>query len=77
MVEITCDTCGKKKNQELRTGDDGWILGYDLEIETPNALNHTIRFLDHWDDRRIMELGAVQFCSVKCRDAFMKRSRAA
>jgi hypothetical protein len=75
MVEITCDSCGKKKPEEPR--DDGWVLGYDLEVQTPNALNHSIRFLDRWDDRRILELGAVHFCSVKCRDAFLKRSRAA
>ena len=76
MVEITCDSCGKKK-PEGAIADDPWILGYDLEIETPNALNHSIRFLDRWDDRRVMELGAVQFCSLKCRDAFLKRARVA
>jgi len=77
MVAIACDSCGKKKPAGTRHTDESWILGYDVEIETPNALNHSIRFLDHWDDRRVMELGAVHFCSVKCRDAFVRRSRAA
>lgn len=76
MVEITCDSCGKKK-PESAVADESWILGYDLEIETPNALNHSIRFLDRWDDRRVLELGAVHFCSLKCRDTFLKRARVA
>ena len=77
MIEITCDSCGKKKDLDQRPGPETWILGYDLEIETPNSVNHSVRFLDRWDDRRIVELGAVHFCSTKCRDAYVRRARVA
>ncbi len=38
-------------------------LGYDVEMQSPNALQRSMRFLDHWDDRRVLELGAIHFCS--------------
>ncbi len=47
MIEITCDACGKKWT-DPRTE---WILGYDLQVETPSALQRSIRFLDRWDNR--------------------------
>ena len=77
MVTITCDTCNKKKVLELPTADESWILGYDLEVETPNSITHSVRFLDRWDDRRVLELGAIHFCSEKCREKFVQRARAA
>jgi len=39
MVKITCDVCGKvKPAQNKRIAPNGWILGYDLEVENANAL---------------------------------------
>jgi hypothetical protein len=78
MVEIHCDNCDnvKKPNIETRTGTE-WILGWDLISESPSAVQHSIRFLDHWDDRRVAEFGAVHFCSLECRDEYVGRSRAA
>ena len=77
MVSIICDSCGKKKNTDQAPAENGWVLGYDLEVETPNSITHAVRFLDRWDDRRILELGAVHLCSAKCRDKFVNRARVA
>ncbi len=73
MIEITCDACGKKWT-DPRTE---WILGYDLQVETPSALQRSIRFLDRWDNRRALELGAIHLCSESCRETYLEHSRAA
>ena len=75
MVSITCDGCGDVK-PESKTGPE-WILGYDLQVEAPNAVQRSIRFLDRWDDRRVLELGAIHFCSYECRDKYVAKTRAA
>jgi len=74
MVTIACDICGKTKKPT-----DDWILGYDLEFESPRtrSLRRALTFLERWDDRRIVELGAVHFCCEKCRDEYVARSKAA
>ncbi len=51
MVTITCDNCGAKRPERLPANTE-WILGYDLETETPKSVQRSIRLLDHWDDRR-------------------------
>jgi hypothetical protein len=78
MIEIKCDSCDavRRPNQEIRNGD-GWIMGWDLLTESSYAVQRSIRFLDHWDDRRIAELGAIHFCSVECKDDYLKGSRVA
>ncbi len=76
MVTITCDACGKERSQTLINGG-GWILGYDLQAEAPNAVSRSIRFLDHWDDRRVLELGTIHLCSEHCRQQYLKGERAA
>jgi hypothetical protein len=78
MVKITCDVCGKARPQkDTRIGDDSWVLGYDLEVENANALQRSLRFLNRWDDARVLELGAIHLCSVKCKDQYIKEARAA
>lgn len=76
MVTIKCDSCKAVKPTDT-IKDDGWILGTDLEVETAHALQRSIRFLDRWDDRRVLELGAIHFCCEECRDDYVSRSRAA
>ena len=76
MVTITCDVCGKEKPQAMANGGN-WILGYDLQSESPNAVSRAIRFLDHWDDRRVLELGTIHLCSDKCRQNYLRGERAA
>lgn len=75
MVTITCDNCGAKKSEDRRSAP--WILGYDIESESPNAVSHSVRFLDRWDDTRILELGAIHLCSLECREKYLKKARAA
>jgi hypothetical protein len=73
MVRITCDNCGAEKPQQLPAATE-WILGYDLEMETPKSVQRSIRLLDHWDDRRVLEPGAIHLCSLQCRDEYMRHS---
>jgi hypothetical protein len=77
MVTITCDTCGRKKPQDEKLSPGEWLIGYDLQNETPNAVSRSIRFLDHWDDRRVLEFGAIQVCSEKCKHDYVHGKRAA
>ncbi|HEX2328996.1 MAG TPA: hypothetical protein VHN74_09740 [Candidatus Angelobacter sp.] len=78
MVEITCDICGKSKpDSSKRLRDDTWILGYDIEVENPNALQRSLRFLGRWDDARVLELGAIHLCSEKCKEDYIRKARAA
>ena len=79
MIEISCDSCGKVKPvvESAGNGSIEWILGYDLEIQSPNALQRSMRFLEHWDNRRVMELGAIHFCSTGCKDKYINAAKAA
>ena len=76
MVKVMCDSCGKMKASNTRS-DNEWLMGWDLETHTPNALSRSIRFLDHWDDRRALELGSIHFCSEACKDKYVRHSQAA
>ena len=78
MVKITCDVCGKVKPQsDTRLGNDPWILGYDIEVENSNALQRSLRFLNRWDDTRVLELGAIHLCCQQCKDDYIRKARAA
>lgn len=78
MVEIICDTCGKKRPQpENIIKQPGWILGFDLEVENKAGLQRSLRFHDRWDDCRALELGAIHFCCEGCKDKYLRNSRAA
>ena len=78
MVTITCDVCGAEKPQREQTVTPvEWVMGYDLQSETANAVSRSIRFLDHWDDRRALELGAIHLCSLECKQDYIRGERAA
>lgn len=77
MVTIKCDSCGAVKPTDFTRPGREWILGYDLEIESPWRLQRSVRFLDKWDDRRVLELGSIHFCSEDCKGEYVARSRAA
>jgi hypothetical protein len=78
MVKITCDVCGKVRPQSNgRIADDSWVLGYDIEIENVNALQRSLRFLNRWDDARLLEIGSIHLCSEKCKDQYINEARAA
>jgi hypothetical protein len=73
MVTTTCDNCGAKRPERLPSNTER-ILGYDLETETPQSVQRSIRLLDRWDDRRVLEFGAIHLCSIQCRDEYLKQS---
>jgi len=77
MVTIKCDICGAVKPTSNTKPHKDWILGYDVEIESPWRLQRSVRFLDKWDDRRVLELGAIHFCSEDCKEEYIAQSRAA
>jgi len=77
MVRITCDQCGAlKPAHHGRVQGDEWILGYDIESKSARSLQRAVRFLDRWDDRRIMELGIIHLCSPGCKEKYLKKSAA-
>jgi hypothetical protein len=79
MVEISCDSCGRVKPvvASATNGHGEWVLGYDLEIQSPNALQRSMRFLERWDDRRVLELGSIHFCSDGCKEKYISSAKAA
>jgi hypothetical protein len=77
MVTITCDICEAVKPQPEELKNEEWILGYDLESESLSAVSRTVRFLDRWDSRRALELGAIHLCSEECREKYLTKARAA
>lgn len=76
MVTIKCDTCGAAKPATGKPSHQ-WVLGYDVEVESPWRLQRSVRFLDKWDDRRVLELGAIHFCCEDCKEQYLARTRAA
>ena len=77
MVSMTCDVCGREKPQPEASVQEEWLLGWDLQTQTDSAVTRSIRFLDRWDDRRAIELGAIHLCSLECRDDYVRGKRAA
>ena len=67
MIRITCDTCGIVRNARQQ----GWILGYDLRLDTPQTVSRSISFFDQWDDSRILQTGAIHFCCTECQQAYV------
>lgn len=72
MITVTCDQC-----KVVRQPGEEWVLGYDIESVSPSGVRRAINFLDHWDARRMDELGAIHLCSLECRDDYLARQRAA
>jgi hypothetical protein len=78
VVRITCDICSKERPLSgERTAAEAWVLGYDLELENLSGMQHYLRFLDRWDDTRILDPGAIHLCSRACKDDYMVKVQAA
>lgn len=78
MIKIICDTCGAVKDRPSRNNEAAtqssqpeWILGYDLQSSTPRAVSRSMSFFDHWEPARVLERGAIHFCSIECKDAYV------
>src|SRR5690348_12579378 len=67
MIKVTCDTCAMVRSP----GQEDWILGYDLMLDTPQTVSRSISFFDNWDDSRILQRGAIHFCSPVCKQAYV------
>ena len=76
MVKITCDNCGEERPERQASGKE-WILGYDIEMESPNAIQRSLRFLDRWDNRRVLEFGAIHLCCEQCKSEYKTAAPAA
>ena len=73
MVTITCDVCGK---QRTSAASDGWFLGFD--VPTASApMSRSIRFMSRWEERRVLDPGAVHFCCEECRTTYVENAQAA
>lgn len=70
MIRISCDTCGAIRNPRQQE----WILGYDLQVDTPQTVSRSISFFDRWDDSGILQRGAIHFCSLECKQAYIAGS---
>jgi hypothetical protein len=73
MVTIQCDVCGKQ-----RTGDavEGWILGFDIPAASA-PMRRSLKFLERWEERRVLDPGAVHFCCADCKDTYVENALAA
>jgi hypothetical protein len=67
MIRIACDMCGAIRSHH----QPDWILGYDLSLDTPETVSRSISFFDRWDDSRILQRGAIHFCSAECKQAYV------
>ena len=75
MITVTCDNCSATRPERLPVGTE-WVLGYDIETETKNAVQRSMRFLDRWDDRRVLEFGAIHLCSEECKAEYRAKQAA-
>ena len=73
MVTITCDVCGK---QRIHDNSATWVLGFDVPAASA-PMSRAIRFLDRWEERRVLDPGAVHFCCDECRATYVQNAQAA
>lgn len=73
MVTITCDTCSQPRTKD---NSATWILGFDVPAASA-PMRRAINFLDRWQDRRVLDPGAIHFCCAECRDTYLSNAKAA
>ena len=73
MVTITCDTCGKQRTNDA-AGD--WLLGFYVPAASA-PMRRSIKFLELWQDRRVLDPGAVHFCCEDCKATYVDNAQAA
>ncbi len=68
MIRFECDTCHR-----LKSGDkEEWILGFAAENIGAVSARREISFDPQWDSARALHPLAVHFCSVECKDKYLK-----
>ena len=73
MVTITCDVCGRQRTGEKA---EEWLLGFDVPAASA-PMRRSIRFLARWEERRVLDPGAVHFCCEECRTTYVENAQAA
>ena len=73
MVMISCDTCGTQRGSD---NCEGWILGFDVPAASA-PMKRSMRFFERWEQRRVLDPGAVHFCSVECKNTYVDNATAA
>jgi hypothetical protein len=68
MIEFVCDSCGAIKQTE-----DAWILGRAAEAIALTAARREVTLFAGWDRERAVQPLAVHFCSLECKNKYMKR----
>jgi hypothetical protein len=72
MVTISCDVCGKQRT----TGAGDWILGFDVPASSA-PMGRSIKFLERWEERRVLDPGAIHFCCDECGKTYVQNAQAA
>ena len=67
MLRYECDTCHR-----LKVGRDEWILGLAAENIGAVSARREIAFEPEWLPERATHPLAVHFCSVECKDKYLK-----
>jgi hypothetical protein len=73
MVTIMCDTCGK---QRAADNADAWMLGFDIPAASA-PMRRSIKFLERWEERRVLDPGAIHFCCEECKTTYVDNALAA
>ena len=73
MVTISCDVCGKQRTSST-SGE--WLLGFDVPAASA-PMSRSIKFLPRWEERRVLDPGAVHFCCEECRNTYVENAQAA
>jgi len=67
VLQYTCDFCGKIKGPR-----ETWLLGLAAESVSPSSAHRTVTMAIAWDEDRAVDPLAVHFCSVKCKENYIK-----
>jgi hypothetical protein len=73
MVTVSCDVCG---TQRTSMNIETWILGFDIPAASA-PMKRSLKFLERWEERRVLDPGAVHFCCEECRDTYVENALAA
>jgi hypothetical protein len=67
VLQYSCDFCGRLKNPR-----ETWLLGVAAEAVSPTSAHRTVSMAAAWDEDRAVDQLAVHFCSVKCKENYIK-----
>ncbi len=68
MIQFACDTCRRTKEP-----DDAWILGLAAEAIGVTAARREVTILPLWERPQVVDVLAVHFCSVACKDNYIRQ----